>query len=87
MFPLNSNQAYIKETGERSTLGAVIRSGGSGSSELPEYGIADAGKVLMVDNTGNLVWGTVSGGGSNFTRGNIHVTARSASVSAKEVTT
>lgn len=32
MFPLTSNEAYIKSTGERSTLGAVI---GGGSQNLP----------------------------------------------------
>ena len=53
-FPLNSNDPYIKATGERSTLGAEIGSGGS--SDLPEYGESDAGKVLSVDDNGDLEW-------------------------------
>lgn len=61
MFPLNSNMPYIKDTGERDKLGNVIGSGG-GSSDLPEYSIADAGKVLGVDEDGDLAWVTVSGG-------------------------
>ena len=39
-FPLNSNDAYIKSTGERSTLGAEIGSGGGGGgggSYTPDY--------------------------------------------------
>ena len=66
MVPLNSNNPYIKDTGERTTLGKVIGSGGGGSSELPEYDITDAGKVLMVDNTGFLEWGSVSSGTNQF---------------------
>lgn len=58
MFPLNSNMPYIKETGERDKLGNVIGSGGGGS-ELPSHTIADAGKVLGVDDEGNLVWETI----------------------------
>ena len=63
MFPLNSKEAYINDNGTRTTLGAAIGSGGGGggTSELPEYGIADAGKVLTVNNSGSLEWGTVSG--------------------------
>ena len=57
MFPLNSNQAYIKDTGERTTLGDVIGSGGGGSSELPEYSTSNAGQVLIVDDDGELTWG------------------------------
>lgn len=33
MFPLTSNEAYIKSTGERSTLGSMLENGGSG--EIP----------------------------------------------------
>lgn len=55
-FPLNSNQAYIKDTGERTTLGAIVGSGGG--SDLPEYSAADAGKVLTVDVSGALTWST-----------------------------
>ena len=72
MFPLNSNEAYINDNGTRTTLGAAIGSGGGGggTSELPEYGIADAGKVLTVANDGMLAWVTPSGGGggSSFLR-------------------
>ena len=55
-FPLNSNQAYIKDTGERTTLGAVV---GGGGSDLPEYSEADAGKVLTVDSSGDLEFAAV----------------------------
>lgn len=58
MFPLNSNVPYIKENGERDKLGNVIGSGGGGS-ELPAHTIADAGKVLGVNDEGNLVWETI----------------------------
>ena len=61
MFPLNSNQAYIKETGERSTLGAALGEGGS--SALPEYDSGDAGKVLTVNDEGELEWNEPEEGG------------------------
>lgn len=82
MFPLNSNMPYIKDTGERDKLGNVIGSGG-GSSELPEHSIADAGKVLGVNNEGNLAWVTVSGG-SNFGIGSVTPDALSPVINAKE---
>lgn len=44
---------YINDTGERDRLGNVL---GSGGSELPEYDIEDAGKILSVDDTGELEW-------------------------------
>lgn len=57
MFPINANDPYIKENGERSTMGSVIGSGGGGaSSELPEHSISDAGKALTVGETGDLEW-------------------------------
>lgn len=56
MFPKKASDAYIASTGERSTLGAVIGSGGGG---IPSHTIADAGKVLKVDNTNNLAWGDI----------------------------
>ena len=36
-FPLNSNDPYIKSTGERSTLGAEIGAGGSVGTVTPDY--------------------------------------------------
>lgn len=59
MFPKKASDAYITSNGERSTLGAVIGSGGGGGGGIPSHTIADAGKVLKVDNTNNLVWGDV----------------------------
>lgn len=58
MFPLNSNLPYIKDDGTRDKLGNVIGSGGGGGggSDIPEHTIADAGKVLGVDDEGNLAW-------------------------------
>lgn len=60
-FPLNSNDAYIKTTGERTTLGAALGSGGT--SELPEYSESDAGKVLTVGDDGELEWNEPEEGG------------------------
>ena len=86
MFPLNSNQAYIKKTGERTTLGAVIGGGGGGSSELPEYSAANAGQVLTVNVEGKLTWAEVQGG-ATFTRASNNGPALIITPSAKEVTT
>ena len=61
MFPLKANDPYIKATGERSTLGSELGGGGSDTPELPEYSIADAGKVLEVDNDGDLEWKMIGG--------------------------
>lgn len=61
-FPLNSNQAYVKDTGERSTLGKVI----SGSNyQLPvatdsKLGGVKVGSGLSITEEGTL---SVSGGG------------------------
>lgn len=63
MFPLKANDPYIKATGERSTLGSVVGGGGSDTPELPEYGIADAGKVLTVGEDGSLEWDESGAGG------------------------
>lgn len=58
MFPLNWNIPFIKKTGERTTLGAVIGSGGG--SDLPPYSVADSGKVLAVNSQGALEWTTIT---------------------------
>lgn len=58
MFPIKSNDPYIQKNGTRSTLGSVIGSGGGGGggSDIPEHTSTDAGKVLGVNNSGNLAW-------------------------------
>ena len=88
-FPLNSNDPYIKDTGERSTLGAVIGSGGGGSSELPEYSIADAGKVLTVDDSGDLEWVTPAtpSEGNRYAAANINAPALGVTSNVTEVIT
>lgn len=55
------------------------------SADIPSYSIAEAGKVLGVDNEGNLAWVTVQGGGG-FARGKVSVSAN-AKIIGKEVTT
>lgn len=66
MFPKKDSDAYIKSTGERSTLGQMIGSGGG--SDIPSHTIADAGKVLGVLEDGTLGWVAVSGGSTRFTK-------------------
>ena len=84
MFPKKDSDSYIKSTGERSTLGQMI--GGGGGSELPSHTVADAGKVLMVDSTNTLIWGTVSGGGDNrYSPANTNINASSVETNAKGV--
>lgn len=63
MFPLNSNTPYVKDTGERARLGQIV--GGSDTQELPDYGIADAGKVLTVGEDGSLEWNEKGAGGGD----------------------
>lgn len=53
MFPLTANETYIKETGERSTLGDMLGSGGGGGS-LPVA-------------TANILGGVKIGSGINVT--------------------
>lgn len=65
----------LKMVGEKLNLDA--------EPELPEYGIADAGKVLGVDETGELAWITVSGG-STFVRAKTIANGINVSTSAKE---
>ena len=84
MFPLNSNTPYIEDSGKRARLGDVL--GGGSGSELPEYSEADAGKVLAVDDTGDLEWATVSVGNTNFGIVGVHTRAGNVSVEAKEGT-
>lgn len=87
-FPLHSNKPYIKDTGERTTLGAVIGSGGGGgTSELPEYGIGDAGKVLTVGSDGHLKWATPSSGGAGYVNTSSLVPDIVVTTSETEVTT
>lgn len=85
MFPKKASDAYIKSTGERSTLGTVIGSGGGGGggSDLPPHSAADAGKVLAVTDTGALAWSSVSGS-SNFASVKSPVPAANVSTSGKE---
>ena len=84
MFPLNSNLPYIKDTGERTTLGKVIGSGGS--SELPSYTVANAGEVLGVNNEGALEWVTVSvSGGARYAATKTNVGIELPTSSSEEV--
>lgn len=46
-FPLNSNDPYIESTGERSTLGAKLASGGGGSYTLPTASAETKGGVKI----------------------------------------
>lgn len=66
MFPIPWNRAYRKKDGSLVTIDDAM-SGGGGGAVLPDYSIEDAGKVLGVDDDGNLAWVTVSGT-SNFGR-------------------
>ena len=86
MFPINANDPYIKSTGERSTVAAALE-GGGGGSELPEYSEADAGKVLTVDDNGDLEWGTVAAGISQFVTSARTDNVGTPTITAEEVTT
>lgn len=55
MFPIPWNKAVRKKDGNLVTL-EEFAGGGGGGSELPEYSEADAGKVLGVDENGDLAW-------------------------------
>lgn len=81
MFPIPWNKAVRKKDGNLVTL-EEFAGGGGGGSELPEYSEADAGKVLGVDENGDLAWVTVSG--SSFRRG-ISKVSGNVIVSGKEV--
>ena len=50
----------MKNDGSVVPVGDVI-GGGGGGSDIPEHTVADAGKVLGVDNAGELEWTTING--------------------------
>ena len=56
MRPIPWNKAFRKKDGSLVNMEDI---GGGGGSNLPEHSAADAGKVLEVNNEGNLVWDTV----------------------------
>ena len=85
MFPKKASDAYIKSTGERSTLGTVIGSGGGGGSDLPPHSAADAGKVLAVTDTGALAWSTVSGGSNSFSKARTNSSSLNITTNGEEV--
>lgn len=64
MFPLPWNKEYRKKDGSLSTLEEVMQE--SGGSDIPDYTIEDAGKVLTVGDDGELVWDDA--GTPTFTR-------------------
>lgn len=66
MRPIPWNKAFRKKDGSLVNMEDI--GGGGGSSELPEYSEADAGKVLGVDEEGELAWVTVNG--TSFARAN-----------------
>lgn len=85
MFPISWNKAFRKKDGTLVNMEDI--GGGGGGSELPPHTIADAGKVLGVDENGNLAWVNVSGGGNRFAKISTRNTSLVASNDAKEVTT
>lgn len=84
MFPTKANDPYIKKDGTRSTVGNVIGSGG-GSSDIPEYTSADAGKVLTVDVDGSLSWNTPAVSGNRYTKDVINSDQSNVIISESEV--
>ena len=80
MFPIPWNKAFRKKDGTLVNMEDI--SGGGGGSDIPPHSSSDAGKVLGVDEDGNLAWVTVSGGG--FGRG-VSKVSGDAIVSGKEV--
>lgn len=80
MFPLPWNKAYRKKDGSLTTIDDAIQNGGGGGggSELPDYDSSDAGKVLSVDDSGELEWSEGGGGytlptASSDTKGGIKI--------------
>lgn len=63
MFPIPWNRAFRKKDGTLVNMEDI----GGGSSDLPEYSSEDAGKVLAVNDGGELAWVTVSGN-SHYSR-------------------
>lgn len=61
MFPLKANEPYIKETGERSTLGAEL--GAGGSSSLPIASASTLGGVKIGSGINVAEDGTISSPG------------------------
>lgn len=57
MRPIPWNKAFRKKDGSLVNMEDI--GGGGGGSELPEHSAADAGKVLGVNDEGNLVWETI----------------------------
>ena len=55
MFPIPWNKAYRKKDGTLVNIDDAM-GGGGGSSDIPEYSSADAGKVLMVTDDDELAW-------------------------------
>lgn len=67
MFPIPWNKEYRKKDGTLVKIGDAMSGGGGGGSDLPPHSASDAGKVLTVDESGNLEWDTRgSGGGDTF---------------------
>lgn len=55
MRPIPWNKAFRKKDGSLVNMEDIS----GGGSELPEHSAADAGKVLGVNDEGNLVWETI----------------------------
>ena len=70
MFPIPWNKAFRKKDG--TLVNMEDMGGGGGGSDIPEHSVADAGKVLGVDENGDLAWVEVSSG--NITISNTAIT-------------
>lgn len=80
MRPIPWNKAFRKKDGSLVNMEDI---GGGGGSALPEYSEADSGKVLGVDENGDLAWVTVSGG-NTFSRGSVRPDALSPIIEVNE---
>lgn len=58
MFPIPWNKAYRKKDGTLVNIDDAM-GGGGGTSDIPEYSSADAGKALTVDDAGELEWAII----------------------------